>query len=48
LSQNDPRIHFGLADHTVIDTIEVEWPSGISQTLENIEANQILTIREAE
>lgn len=48
LSQNDPRIHFGLADHTVIDTIEVEWPSGISQTLENVEANQILTIREAE
>jgi hypothetical protein len=48
LSQNDPRIHFGLADYSVIETIEVQWPSGIRQTLENVEANQILTIRETE
>ncbi|MDX1642517.1 MAG: CRTAC1 family protein, partial [Balneolaceae bacterium] len=46
LSQNDPRVHFGLAGNTVIDLIEIRWPSGIVQTLENVEANQILTIQE--
>ncbi|TVQ65929.1 MAG: CRTAC1 family protein [Balneolaceae bacterium] len=46
LSQNDPRLHFGLAEHNVIDLIEVKWPSGAVQILENISANQILTIEE--
>lgn len=46
LSQNDPRVHFGLAANTVIDQIEITWPSGILQTLENVEVNQILTIQE--
>jgi len=48
LSQNDPRLHFGLADHTMIGRIEIRWPSGTVQTLENIEPNQILTIQEEE
>lgn len=48
LSQNDPRLHFGLADHTSIDRIEIRWPSGTIQTLENVEPNQILTIQEKE
>jgi hypothetical protein len=48
LSQNDPRLHFGLADHTMIDRIEIRWPSGTVQTLENIEPNQIITIQEEE
>lgn len=46
LSQNDPRVHFGLAANTVIDQIEITWPSGIVQSLENVEVNQILTIQE--
>jgi len=48
LSQNDPRLHFGLADHSMIDRIEIRWPSGIVQTLENVEPNQIITIQEEE
>jgi hypothetical protein len=48
LSQNDPRLHFGLADHTVIDRIEIRWPSGLVQTLGNVEPNQVLTIQEEE
>jgi len=47
LSQNDPRMHFGLGDHVMVDQIEVVWPSGIVQVLENIEAGQILTITES-
>jgi enediyne biosynthesis protein E4 len=46
LSQNDPRMHFGLAKNGIIEIIEIKWPSGKLQILENIKANQILTIKE--
>jgi enediyne biosynthesis protein E4 len=46
LSQNDPRMHFGLAKNMMIDQIEIKWPSGKVQILNNIKANQILTIKE--
>jgi enediyne biosynthesis protein E4 len=46
LSQNDPRIHFGLAKNNVIDKIEIKWPSGKVQVLENIKVNQFLTVKE--
>jgi hypothetical protein len=46
LSQNDHRIHFGLGDNSEIDSIEIRWPSGKVQVLQNVEANQILSIKE--
>jgi hypothetical protein len=46
LSQGDPRVHFGLAKNTNVDKIEIRWPSGKVQILENIKANQILTVTE--
>ena len=46
LSQNDPRLHFGLGENTIADRIEVKWPSGKVQVLENIQGGQILTITE--
>lgn len=46
LSQNDPRLHFGLAKNDKVDRIDIIWPSGKKQALENIKANQILTITE--
>ena len=46
LSQNDPRIHFGLAKNETVERIEVKWPSGKTQVLENVKANQILEIKE--
>jgi hypothetical protein len=46
LSQNDPRLHFGLADQEQVEKIEIRWPSGKIQTLENVQANQILEIKE--
>ncbi|MBB5058205.1 hypothetical protein HDF16_002919 [Granulicella aggregans] len=45
-SSSDKRVHFGLGDSTVIDTIELRWPTGIHQTLHNIKPDQILTITE--
>ena len=46
LSQNDSRVHFGLASANIIDKIEIKWPSGKYQVLEDIKVNQILTIKE--
>jgi hypothetical protein len=46
LSQNDPRLHFGLADNKLIEKIEIKWPSGKVQLLENVNVNQILNIQE--
>jgi hypothetical protein len=46
LSQNDPRIHFGLAGNNTVERIEIIWPSGKVQILENVKANQILEVKE--
>ncbi len=46
LSQNDHRMHFGIGDAEVVEFVEIKWPSGKLQRLENLEANQILTIEE--
>jgi enediyne biosynthesis protein E4 len=46
LSQNDPRMHFGLAKNDMIEKIEIRWPSGKTQILESVKPNQILTVTE--
>jgi len=46
LSQSDSRIHFGLMKNDTVESIEIKWPSGKLQLLENIKANQILTVKE--
>jgi hypothetical protein len=40
------RANFGLADATAIDTVRVEWPSGIVQELHGVAPRQFLTITE--
>jgi hypothetical protein len=46
LSSSDKRIHFGLAKETVVQKIEIRWPSGIMQTLSEVKADQILQVDE--
>jgi len=46
LSQNDHRLHFGLAKNSTIEKIEIKWPSGKIQVLENVSPNQIITVKE--
>ncbi len=46
LSQGDHRLHFGLGDAARIDRIEIRWPSGKVQTLEDQRPNQVITITE--
>ena len=48
ISMSDLRVHFGLGDIETVDRIEVRWPSGIVQTVENVKAGQILTLVEPE
>ena len=48
ISTNDHRLHFGLDDAETVDSVEIIWPSGIVQHLTNIEANQIIDIKESE
>jgi tetratricopeptide (TPR) repeat protein len=40
------RQHFGLGPHTRIDSLEIRWPSGLTQNFQNLDANQILQITE--
>jgi hypothetical protein len=46
LSQNDPRLHFGLGAATVMDEVEISWPSGKVQSLRNLPADFIYTVVE--
>ncbi len=39
-------VHFGLGNTTVIDKMEIRWPSGISQTLHNVTADRVLEVHE--
>jgi enediyne biosynthesis protein E4 len=45
-SHNDLRLHFGLGEDETADVVEIRWPSGQTETLKNVAANQILTIKE--
>ncbi len=45
-SQNGDSLHFGLGESTMVDSIAIEWPSGIHQFLTNVPADQRLTIVE--
>jgi hypothetical protein len=46
LSQNDLRLHFGLGASTVMEKVEVSWPSGAKEVLNNMPADFIYTIEE--
>jgi hypothetical protein len=45
-SQNDLRVHFGLGDATTVESVRIEWPSGITQFLRDVAADQRLTVTE--
>jgi enediyne biosynthesis protein E4 len=48
LSQSDLRIHFGLGGHEKVDKLEVFWPSGKVETLNNVGADRFYTLKEGE
>ena len=46
LSQNDLRVHFGLGQADRADRLEVRWPSGLTDVVDQIPANHVITVRE--
>ena len=47
-SQNSMDLHFGLGESEIVDTLLVLWQSGITDTLMNLEVDQIYTVEEGE
>jgi hypothetical protein len=46
LGQNGLRAHFGLAEATKIERLDIRWPNGQTETLRELAANQIVTVTE--
>jgi enediyne biosynthesis protein E4 len=43
---SDVRVHFGLGPDTTISQLEILWPSGARQLLENVAVDQVVTVTE--
>jgi enediyne biosynthesis protein E4 len=39
-------VHFGLGKDASADLVEIRWPSGIIETLKNVEADRVLLVKE--
>jgi hypothetical protein len=48
LSQNDPRLHFGLGAESKMTEVEIRWPNGKVEVLREIPADFIYTIVEGQ
>jgi hypothetical protein len=46
-AQNHQRLHFGLAHNTNVGWLRVRWPSGRVQRITDVQADQIIRIRES-
>jgi len=46
LSQNDLRLHFGLGKETVMNTVEISWPSGKKEVFKDLPTEFLYTITE--
>jgi hypothetical protein len=45
-STMDPRLHFGLGTHKMVDTVVVDWPNGKRTIVTNVKANQTLVLKQ--
>ena len=43
-NQNDLVLHFGLGDQSSPIRLEILWPNGTKQTVENIELDRLSTV----
>ena len=46
ISMNSTDLHFGLGRENTIDRVEIAWPSGMTQVLEDLESNVLHEIVE--
>ena len=47
-SSDDTRLHFGLGNDSVMDKVEVFWPSGLKQEFANVAADAIYEVKEGQ
>jgi hypothetical protein len=45
-SASDLRIHFGLNEAKKVDLVEIRWPSGVVDTLKDLDVNRLYVIEE--
>jgi len=45
-SSSHAGVHFGLGAQAEVPRVEVQWPSGVRQAVENVKANQVIEVRE--
>jgi hypothetical protein len=48
LAQHDMRVHFGLGAAARADRLEITWPDGRVDVMENLPANHVITVREGQ
>ncbi len=46
VSNNDMRVHFGLGAATKVDSVEVRWPSGLTERFDNFAIDKINEVKE--
>ncbi len=46
-SVNDLRLHFGLGSAEKAETIEVRWPTGMTEVIRNVAADRLVVIKES-
>jgi enediyne biosynthesis protein E4 len=47
LSSSEPVLHFGLGAEQTVQRLRVTWPNGVTQSYENLRANQKYTIEQS-
>jgi enediyne biosynthesis protein E4 len=46
LSQSDLRLHFGLGETMRIDKVEVQWPNGMTQVFQGVDADRFYRLKQ--
>jgi hypothetical protein len=46
MSSSDKRLHFGLGGDSAVTQVEIRWPSGKTQTLDNVKVDRVLRVEE--
>ena len=47
MSSSDKRVHFGLGTETKVVSLQIQWPSGMVQTVRDIQVDRIVKVDEA-
>jgi hypothetical protein len=45
-SNNDMRVHFGLGSASKLDSMQVRWPSGLTEKFDGLAVDKIHTLKE--